>query len=133
MTLNSTNTPNHLLRRAREHKGWSQEQVATQIGASAFSVHRWERGLTSPTSYYCQRLSTLFGMSLEELGLSKEELHHAASSQSSTIWNVPYQQNPFFTGRKNVLTTLAALFKSSKTTNRTCAVAKKATFRILPT
>src|SRR5690242_1394942 len=116
MTPNSTSTPNHLLRRAREHQGWSQEQVAAQIGASAFSVHRWERGFIFPTSYYCQRLSTLFDMSLEELGLFKAKPHNAAPSQSPTIWNIPYQQNPFFTGRKDVLTTLAALFKSGKTT-----------------
>jgi tetratricopeptide (TPR) repeat protein/transcriptional regulator with XRE-family HTH domain len=62
-------TPNHALRLARERKGWTQEQLAEQIGASAISVHRWEGGAAFPNHYYRQKLCDLFGLDVEALGL----------------------------------------------------------------
>ena len=37
---------NERLRRARMLKGWSQAELAEQVGTSFEMVSRWERGLT---------------------------------------------------------------------------------------
>ncbi|MBF6590749.1 MAG: tetratricopeptide repeat protein [Ktedonobacterales bacterium] len=63
-------TRNESLRRARECRGWSQEQVAEQLSTSPFTVYRWERGLAVPSPYFRQRLAALFACSLAELGLA---------------------------------------------------------------
>ncbi len=61
--------PNTILVAERERRGWTQEEVAKQIGTTAPNVSRWERGETRPGAYFRQHLSTLFGKSAEELGL----------------------------------------------------------------
>jgi transcriptional regulator with XRE-family HTH domain len=61
--------PNALLRRAREERNWSQQEVADQIGTTLVNVSRWERNVTSPQPYYRQKLCALFGKSAHELGL----------------------------------------------------------------
>ena len=38
------------LREARLELGWSQERLAQALGVSKFTVHRWEKGLHSPSS-----------------------------------------------------------------------------------
>jgi len=63
-------TPNHLLRQARQERGWTQKDVADQIGAPLdLNVTRWERGTAKPSAYYVQKLCALFGKSARELGL----------------------------------------------------------------
>lgn len=62
--------PNHLLRAARQRRGWTQQMVADQIGAPIpLNVTRWERGTAFPSAFYIQKLCQLFQMSVEELGL----------------------------------------------------------------
>jgi WD40 repeat protein/DNA-binding XRE family transcriptional regulator len=61
--------PNTILVAERESRGWTQEEVAKQIGTTAPNVSRWERGETRPGAYFRQHLSTLFGKSAEDLGL----------------------------------------------------------------
>lgn len=61
--------PNLQLKRAREHRGWSQEDVAREINTEAFTVSRWERGIAMPGPHFRKRLSALFGLSPAELGL----------------------------------------------------------------
>jgi len=50
-----------ILRRERDRRGWSQSQLAEQIGTDSKTVSRWERGLTFPQSWYRQRLMAVFG------------------------------------------------------------------------
>ncbi len=61
--------PNERLRRARILKGWSQADLAEQVGTSFETVSRWERGITAPSLRYCKQLSQVLGKSAEELGL----------------------------------------------------------------
>jgi tetratricopeptide (TPR) repeat protein/transcriptional regulator with XRE-family HTH domain len=70
--------PNALLRRAREERNWSQQEVADQIGTTLVNVSRWERNVTSPQPYYRQKLCDLFGKSAHELGLL--ELHSGTAT-----------------------------------------------------
>src|SRR5260370_15817431 len=61
--------PNERLRRARNLKGWSQADLAEQVGTSFEMVSRWERGVTVPSPHYRKRLCAVLGESAEELGL----------------------------------------------------------------
>jgi len=83
-------SPNHLLRRARLERGWTQKDVADRIGASLdLNVTRWERGTATPSAHYVQKLSELFGKSASELGLLPP-LAEAASSgkpEPAPSWN----------------------------------------------
>src|SRR5579864_9052645 len=69
--------PNEQLRRERQRRGWSREYVAEQIGlADAKTIGRWERGAAFPSSYFLQKLCTLFGMLAQDLGLYPVEQHN---------------------------------------------------------
>jgi peptide/nickel transport system substrate-binding protein len=61
--------PNERLRHARDLKGWSQADLAEQVGTSFEMVSRWERGVTVPGPYYRQHLCVALGQTAEELGL----------------------------------------------------------------
>jgi tetratricopeptide (TPR) repeat protein/transcriptional regulator with XRE-family HTH domain len=113
--------PNHLLRRARQERGWSQRVVADRIGAPQDTmITRWERGNAIPSPYYIERLCQLFGMTATELGLLSQEpagkseqtvpvpgkpspLSPAPAEDTAPFWNVPFRRNPFFTGRSGLL------------------------------
>lgn len=64
--------PNYRLKEAREQRGWSQARVAEQVGTDAGNVSRWERGYSSPSPYYREKLSMLFGKEVGDLGLLRE-------------------------------------------------------------
>src|SRR5579864_5135571 len=69
--------PNERLRRERQRRGWSREYVAEQIGvADPKTIGRWERGVAFPSSYFLQKLCTLFGMLAQDLGLYPVEQHN---------------------------------------------------------
>ncbi len=123
--------PNQSLRRERELRGWSQQEVAERIDApSSYYISRWERGVISPSPLYRERLCALFGKNAQELELLDEEYdipdfqisgygdHEAQggrqgiagggsyagkTSGEPVYWSVPYWRNPIFTGRSAVL------------------------------
>ncbi len=117
------------LRWERERRSWTQNDVAERIGSTQINISRWENGITVPSPYYRQRLGELFGKSIEELdllperdALSTEDIQassHALTSHTSPppgpIWTVPYRRNPFFTGRKEVLTDLYVTLRGRNT------------------
>lgn len=57
------------LRREREIRGWTQEELAENIGSDSKTISRWERAKAFPSPYYQQQLMKILGKSLEELGL----------------------------------------------------------------
>jgi len=61
--------PNLQLRNARLSHGWSQKELAMALGTNSTSISRWESGYHTPSYFYKQRLSTLFNISLQQLGL----------------------------------------------------------------
>lgn len=62
-----------ILKRERRKHGWTQSTLADLPGINANTVSRWERGSHIPYPIFRAKLSDLFGMSLEELGLLDEE------------------------------------------------------------
>ena len=70
-----------LLMQARLSRGWTQQQLADQIGTTAQTVSRWERGIATPGPYHRGKLSALFGLSLAELsGFSAASTENAAET-----------------------------------------------------
>jgi len=76
--------PNLRLQEARALKGWSQEELAAQLGTTFETVSRWERGLMLPGPFFRTRLCAVFGMTAEALGLLFEADTALHSSLSST-------------------------------------------------
>lgn len=72
--------PNAHLKRARELRGWSQEDLAGKIGTTQKIVSRWERGESTPVPYYRQRLCKLFEKNAAELGFLDGQTQNAAYS-----------------------------------------------------
>jgi transcriptional regulator with XRE-family HTH domain len=77
------------LKRARELRGWSQANVAENLGCDARSVGRWERGAVSPSTYYRQKLCLLFEQNMEELGFLEEPIKDAQVVES--LEHEPFQ------------------------------------------
>ena len=50
----------------RNSKGWSQEQLARQVGVSLNTVQRWESGKSMPSPLAMVRLKEIFPSVLED-------------------------------------------------------------------
>jgi uncharacterized membrane protein/DNA-binding XRE family transcriptional regulator len=61
------------LKYERMQRGWSQARVAEAIGTDAGNVSRWERGRSSPSPYFREKLCQLYEKNAQELGFLKEE------------------------------------------------------------
>jgi transcriptional regulator with XRE-family HTH domain len=89
--------PNYLLKRAREQRGWSQNQLALEIHAkypgvavTGKEVGRWERGTRIPGSYYRGKLCVVLGKSASELGfIPSEPSEENTHQQEQHSWVVP--------------------------------------------
>ncbi|GHP00459.1 hypothetical protein KSF_105060 [Reticulibacter mediterranei] len=114
-------THNHRLREKRIRRSWRQEDLAEHLGISVTTVQRWERGSQHPTLYYRVKLCELFEASAQELGLLDDALPPETSpsldppppAEDNALWTVPYQRNPHFTGREDLLAMLFQHFASS--------------------
>ncbi|MCG7343417.1 helix-turn-helix domain-containing protein [Sporosarcina sp. ACRSL] len=76
------------LKRERELKGWSQEELATKIHVSRQSVSKWETGKNYPSIEVIIDLSDLFGITIDELLRSDGELKEKIiqDSKQSPHW-----------------------------------------------
>src|SRR5260370_1634495 len=126
----SSRVPLFQLMQERERCGWTQSEVAKQIGTTQVNVSRWEQGITFPSAYYRRKLGTLFGKTLSELGLvpeneddNDEQILASPHPQTQMIWNLPYRRNPFFTGREEILAHLHSVLTDNQTAALTQAQA----------
>jgi len=62
------------LKSEREKKGWSQTDLAEKIHVSRQSVSKWETGKNYPSIEVIIDLSDLFGITIDELLRSDEDL-----------------------------------------------------------
>ncbi|MDQ2713335.1 MAG: FxSxx-COOH system tetratricopeptide repeat protein [Chloroflexota bacterium] len=112
METRSKIKPNVLLRRERLLRGWTQADVAGQIGTDGYTVNRWECGRAKPGPYFRQKLCSLFAKNAEELGFlnttDQEQLPTATLAPAS--WTIPYRRNAYFTARDEVITSLFQAF-----------------------
>lgn len=49
------------IRRARERRGWTQEELALEMGTDQSIISKWERGMRVPDLATLQRLATVLG------------------------------------------------------------------------
>ncbi len=82
--------PNAYLKRQRENRGWSQHHLAQQIGTQAFTVGRWERGISHPNAYFRVKLCTLFALDDEALGFVRTDVTRS-DTETVSHSNVLYQ------------------------------------------
>jgi transcriptional regulator with XRE-family HTH domain len=100
MVKNDSKYPLDLhLRRAREDRGWSQQDLAKEIGTTSVNVSRWEHGSHFPNPHFRQLLCQAFGQTPAELGL-------VPPAQDIRIVDIPIMRNSFFTGREGLLALL---------------------------
>ena len=78
------------LKREREKKGWSQEDLATKIHVSRQSVSKWETGKNYPSIEVIIDLSDLFGITIDELlrsdGALKEKIIQDSKGSTDLNW-----------------------------------------------
>ena len=115
---NSTSSPGQRLHRERQRLNWSQERLAAEIGVSAMSINRWEHDKVLPQAYYREQLCRVFNVSAETL-FGTAAGQEGAPPTSLPIWNIPYQQNPFFTGREKILGRLHEALRQERTATLT--------------
>jgi transcriptional regulator with XRE-family HTH domain len=60
------------VRNARKSRGWSQQQLAEQMGREKANISHWETGKHEPSFGQLLRIRDLTGYPLHELGLNPE-------------------------------------------------------------
>jgi len=73
------------LKSEREKKGWSQAELADKIHVSRQSVSKWETGKNYPTIEVIIDLSDLFGITIDELLRSDQELKEKVIQDSKQL------------------------------------------------
>ena len=61
---------NRLLTTLRIRQHLTQQQLADLLGTTPLTVSRWEREITTPSPFYRQKLSAVFGQTEDALGLT---------------------------------------------------------------
>ncbi|GGA53286.1 transcriptional regulator [Kroppenstedtia guangzhouensis] len=69
----------------REKRGWSQTDLAERISVSRQSVSKWETGKNYPSIEVIIDLSDLFGITIDELLRSDEELKEKVIQDSKQL------------------------------------------------
>ncbi|QBD75051.1 helix-turn-helix domain-containing protein [Ktedonosporobacter rubrisoli] len=69
------------LKNERLQRGWSQARLAELIGTDAGNVSRWERGFSSPSPYFRERLCQLYDKSARDLGFLPGELAEEGTNE----------------------------------------------------
>lgn len=117
--------PNKLLIYQRLQRCWSQKELAELVGTTTINVSRWERGITFPNAHFRHQLCRLFDKEEEALGLvSHATISADASSKSVSpdksmqldIWYVPFQRNPLFTAREEIIGAIHNAFHATRST-----------------
>lgn len=61
------------LKRLRQEKNWSQEKLAEEIGVKRLAINKYESGQTKPSAETLQRISEVFGVSIDYLLVEESE------------------------------------------------------------
>lgn len=96
--------PNILLKKEREQRNWTQEDLATQISLpDPHTVGRWERGVIFPSPRYRRELCRVFGKSMTELGLLKCSQDNENDSLDNPFpWKIPPSTTPLIGREQDV-------------------------------
>ena len=95
----------------RKRNGWSQEELAQQLGVSRQSVSKWESMASIPDIQKIMAMSDLFGVStdyllkdeMEDLPATATSLDSAeSSSESATPESSPQKLKSLWTEQRNI-------------------------------
>jgi tetratricopeptide (TPR) repeat protein/transcriptional regulator with XRE-family HTH domain len=101
-----------ILKDYRKQKKKTQRQLADLLGVHYNTISGWERGNNLPGSK-SMVLELARHLCLTEL--QTRHLLETSLVTTSTYWYVPYQRNPFFTGREEVLQMLHRMLDQEHT------------------
>lgn len=73
------------LKGERKGRGWSQEELAERLFVSRQSVSKWETGQNYPSIEIIIKVSDLFGVTIDELLRSDEELTEKVIKDSKQL------------------------------------------------
>jgi transcriptional regulator with XRE-family HTH domain len=73
------------LKSERKNKGWSQEELAEKLFVSRQSVSKWESGQNYPSIEILINISDLFGLTIDELLRSDDELKKKVIKDSKQL------------------------------------------------
>src|SRR6266487_3294035 len=92
-----------LLKTFRKRKRLIQKQLAQHLSVHANTISSWELGTYLPaTRGLVLELARLLALDDQET----RQLLEASLTALSPHWQVPFQRNPLFTGREEILETL---------------------------
>ena len=74
------------LQALRKARGWSQEELATQINVSRQALSKWESSASVPDTENVIALSRLFGVTTDYLLLEGEAVVQAAPAAATPSW-----------------------------------------------
>ena len=83
MTLETTEHVAAMLKDARSEKGWTQGQLAAELGTSQSAIARMEQGKQNLSLKMIQRLETIFGRSIVNVG--KPQMTHLRVEGGRTL------------------------------------------------
>ena len=83
MTQETTEHVAAMLRDARSEKGWTQGQLASELGTSQSAIARMEQGKQNLSLKMIQRLETIFGRSIVNVG--KPQMTHLRVEGGRTL------------------------------------------------
>ncbi len=89
-----------ILKAFRKRKGMSQLELAARLGVHRNTIGTWERGDYLPDS---KSMVLELANHLRLNDNETRQLLEASLTALSSHWFVPYQRNPFFTGRDEIL------------------------------
>lgn len=81
----------------RKEKGWTQKNIADELGITDKAVSKWERNIALPDIATIPRLAELLGVSVEELMQAKVTTAPAAK-ESGRIWDIILKAVPLAMG-----------------------------------
>ncbi|HEY7418152.1 MAG TPA: tetratricopeptide repeat protein, partial [Ktedonobacteraceae bacterium] len=89
-----------LLRAFRQRRRIGQQELGAMLAVHRNTIGAWERGERLPET---RGLVVEIGRRLRLDEREMRQLLEASLTALSPYWNVPYQRNPFFTGREQIL------------------------------
>ncbi len=100
--------PKTRLQAERMKRQWTQQEVADRIHVQVKTVSRWECGGQKVGPHNLRALSEVFGERVDRSWLQLLE-------DTTQPWNVPYERNPQYTDRRNLVQCLHERLTSSET------------------
>ena len=85
------------LLKLRKDKGYSQEQLAAELGISRQAISKWERAEASPDTDNLIELARLYGVSLDDLLLHEPEKSKTKEEYDNGFYNEENTENEKYT------------------------------------